>query len=217
MRFIFLLILIILMSIAYFFPGTGGFLPVWGQIEAKSTAHEEEGYLSKAIESERKSDLNKAIPPLRIFPLIVRSIISLIFVVGIMFLCVYVLKKFMLSGSLNTRGSLIKVLDIGYLSPRRMIYVVDVAGEILILGVDSNTISFLAKIEDKEKIQEILLKKNLVEENKKQFKRILSKLINEFESNPTSSNKPDSSNSLRKSIEEINSHIKKLKSLSDES
>ena len=205
------------MSIAYFFSGTGGFLPVWGQIEAKSTAHEEEGYLSKAIESERKSDLNKAIPPLRIFPLIVRSIISLIFVVGIMFLCVYVLKKFMLSGSLNTRGSLIKVLDIGYLSPRRMIYVVDVAGEILILGVDSNTISFLAKIEDKEKIQEILLKKNLVEENKKQFKRILSKLINEFESNPTSSNKPDSSNSLRKSIEEINSHIKKLKSLSDES
>ena len=77
-------------------------------------------------------------------------------VLGLIFLLFFVFKKFILKNTLFGGGDkLIKVLGTGYLAPKKNITLVEVAGEVLVLGISNDTISLLANIRDEEKIDRI--------------------------------------------------------------
>lgn len=81
---------------------------------------------------------------------------SLALVLGVMFLVFYVFKKFVLkNGLMGGNTQTIKVLGTGVIGPRKSVSLVEVAGEILVLGISNDNISLLSKVEDEEKIEEI--------------------------------------------------------------
>jgi flagellar biosynthetic protein FliO len=81
---------------------------------------------------------------------------SLALVLGVMFLVFYLFKKFVLkNGLMSGNTQAIKVLGTGVLGPRKSVSLVEVAGEILVLGISNDNISLLSKIEEEEKIEEL--------------------------------------------------------------
>lgn len=81
---------------------------------------------------------------------------TLAIVLGLMFLLFYVFKKVVLKNSLlGGNDKVVKVLGTGFLGPKKMIALVEVAGEVLALGISNDNISLLAKIRDEEKLEKI--------------------------------------------------------------
>jgi flagellar protein FliO/FliZ len=81
---------------------------------------------------------------------------TLAIVLALMFLIVYVFKKVVLKNSvLGGNDKLIKVLSTGFLGPKKTIALVEVAGEVLVLGISDDNISLLTQIHDDERIEKI--------------------------------------------------------------
>lgn len=81
---------------------------------------------------------------------------TLAIVLALMFLIVYVFKKVVLKNSvLGGNDKLIKVLSTGFLGPKKTIALVEVAGEVLVLGISDDNISLLAQIHDDERLEKI--------------------------------------------------------------
>jgi len=81
---------------------------------------------------------------------------TLIMVLGLIFVVFYLVKKFGLKNSVfGGEGKPIKVLSTGFLAPRKSIALVEVAGDVLILGIAHDRISLLGNVQDPEKIERI--------------------------------------------------------------
>ena len=77
-------------------------------------------------------------------------------VLGIMFLLFFGFKKYVLKNTMFGGGEkLVNVLGSGFLGPKKNIVLVEVAGEVLVLGMSQDNISLLTNITDPEKIEEI--------------------------------------------------------------
>lgn len=86
----------------------------------------------------------------------VKTFSMLALVLGLIFLLFYLFKKFVYrNGLLGGDAQLIKVLGTGMLAPRKNIALVEVAGEILVLGISNDQITLLSTIRDEEKIERI--------------------------------------------------------------
>jgi flagellar biosynthetic protein FliO len=81
---------------------------------------------------------------------------SLALVLGVMFLVFFLFKKFVFkNGLMGGNTQTIKVLGTGIIGPRKSVSLVEVAGEILVLGISNDNISLLSKVDDEEKIEEL--------------------------------------------------------------
>lgn len=83
--------------------------------------------------------------------LLVKSILTLLFVLGLMGAALYALKLYMRkSGTAPVKGvkAPVRVITTAFLGPKRNIAVVEVAGEVLVLGLTPQSITFLTKVED---------------------------------------------------------------------
>lgn len=83
--------------------------------------------------------------------LLVKSILTLLFVLGLMGAALYALKLYMKkSGTAQVKGmkAPVRVITTAFLGPKRNIAVVEVAGEVLVLGLTPQSITFLTKVED---------------------------------------------------------------------
>lgn len=81
---------------------------------------------------------------------------TLALVLGFMFIVLHFFKKFGLKNSVfGGEGKPVKVLSTGFLAPRKSIALVEVAGDILVLGIANDQISLLSSIQDPEKIEQI--------------------------------------------------------------
>ncbi len=81
---------------------------------------------------------------------------TLILVLGLIFVVFYLFKKFGLKDIVfGGEGKPIKVLSTGFLAPRKSIALVEVAGEVLVLGIAHDRISLLGNVQDPEKIERI--------------------------------------------------------------
>ena len=81
---------------------------------------------------------------------------TLALVLGLMFIVLHFFKKFGLKNSVfGSEGKPIKVLSTGFLAPRKSIALVEVAGDVLVLGIANDQISLLGSIQDPEKIEQI--------------------------------------------------------------
>lgn len=78
---------------------------------------------------------------------------TLALVLGILFLVFHLFKKYVWkNGVFGSESKPIKVLSTGFLGPKKSIALVEVAGEILVLGIANDNISLLANVEDPEQI-----------------------------------------------------------------
>lgn len=81
---------------------------------------------------------------------------TLAMVLALMFFIFHVFKKVVLKNSvLGGNDKLVKVLSTGFLGPKKTIALVEVAGEVLVLGISDDNISLLTQIHDDERIEKI--------------------------------------------------------------
>ncbi len=86
----------------------------------------------------------------------IRMVSMLLLVVAFMLLIFYLFKKFVLKNTpFEGSGKLVQVLGTGFLGPRNNIALVEVAGDVLVLGISNDNITLLSHIEDEDKIAEI--------------------------------------------------------------
>lgn len=104
--------------------------------------------------------------------LLVKSILTLVFTLGLLGLAMYALKRFMKGSSRGKNGPAnpVKVVTTAFLGPKKNIAVVEVAGEMLVLGLTPASITFLSKIENKEAVEEL---KKLKDSRKRPFLSLL--------------------------------------------
>ncbi len=164
-------------------------------------------------EGEKSLVSNGAMPTL--FSSSIKVVTGLMVVLSLMMITYYFVKKYLLKdGSSLGMNKQFKVLSTNYFAPKKSINVVEVAGEILVLGVTATNISFLTKIENKEAIEKIKGKKEnqLVNWKKsKQTASSFSRHLDAYTSKTEETKKKDSSvKILNRLIEE---KINKLKTV----
>ena len=94
--------------------------------------------------------------PIELIPSSLKMFSMLAVVLGIMFLLFFGFKKYVLKNTMFGGGEkLVNVLGSGFLAPKKNIVLVEVAGEVLVLGMSQDNISLLTNITDPEKIEEI--------------------------------------------------------------
>lgn len=103
-----------------------------------------------------------------------KMIIALVIVLGGLFIVFYFLKRILKRKVQGSSEKLIRVLASSYIGVKKNISLIEVPGSILVLGVTSDNIRLLAKIED----EEILNRFKKLEEKKRStsFSDQLSKL-----------------------------------------
>lgn len=110
------------------------------------------------INENRGLDMNKPLDPVAIS---VRTFAMFALVLGLMFLIFYVFKKYVLKNTIfGGNEKFVRVLGSGFLGPKKSIVMVEVAGEVLVLGISNDNISLLMQIQDQEKIEEIKASRN---------------------------------------------------------
>ena len=93
---------------------------------------------------------------LEILPSSLKMLTMLALVLGLMFVLFYGFKKFVLKGTPFGRyDRWVRVLGTSFLGPKKSIALVEVAGEVLVLGIANDHISLLSRIDDAEKIERI--------------------------------------------------------------
>ena len=96
--------------------------------------------------------------PIELVPSSMKMFSMLSLVLGIIFLLFFGFKKFVLKNTVFGGGEkLVNVLGSGFLGPKKNIVLVEVAGEVLVLGMSQDHIALLTNITDPEKIEEIKL------------------------------------------------------------
>jgi flagellar protein FliO/FliZ len=94
--------------------------------------------------------------PIELVPSSMKMFSMLALVLGIIFLLFFGFKKFVLKNTVFGGGEkLVNVLGTGFLGPKKNIVLVEVAGEVLVLGISQDHIALLTSITDTEKIADI--------------------------------------------------------------
>ncbi len=94
--------------------------------------------------------------PIELVPSSMKMFSMLALVLGLIFLLFFGFKKFVLKNTVFGGGEkLVNVLGSGFLGPKKNIVLVEVAGEVLVLGMSQDHIALLTSITDAEKIEEI--------------------------------------------------------------
>lgn len=88
---------------------------------------------------------------------LVKALLTLLFVIVVMGGGLYLLRGFMNKKGLLKKGAKIpvKVLSTSYLGQKKNITLVDVAGEVLVLGVTPSSINLLTKVEDLDSLERL--------------------------------------------------------------
>jgi len=120
---------------------------------------------SLGINESRGLDLNKPLDPVAIT---LRTFAMFALVLALMFFIFYVFKKYVLKNTIfGGNEKFVQVLGSGFLGPKKSIVMVEVAGEVLVLGISNDNISLLTQIQDEEKI--VAIKASRKESNEGSF------------------------------------------------
>ncbi len=91
-----------------------------------------------------------------LFPSLLKIISALAITVGVMIVAAYLFKKIVKKGEGEINGrELIKILSAKYLGPKSSIMLIDVLGNIMMIGVSSSKISLLTEIVDSESLEQL--------------------------------------------------------------
>jgi len=106
-------------------------------------------------------------------------ILKTVAVLGALIIGIYLLFRFLLKNrnKIVTDSEIIKVLATYPLAANRIIQVVDIAGQVLVLGVSESSINLITELEDKEVIDRIKLISNKESKGTGSFKKQFFKLL----------------------------------------
>ena len=91
-----------------------------------------------------------------LFSSLLKIISALAVTVGVMIVAAYLFKKIMKKGEGEINGrELIKILSSKYLGPKSSIMLIDVLGNVMVIGVSSSNISLLTEIVDSESLEQL--------------------------------------------------------------
>ncbi|MBI5183075.1 MAG: flagellar biosynthetic protein FliO [Nitrospinae bacterium] len=91
-----------------------------------------------------------------LFSATLKMIVSLIIVLSLILIIYYLVKRFLLKDNgLIGNNRLIKVISTSFIGPKKAITLVEVANEILVLGISNNNISMLTRLENKGTIDSL--------------------------------------------------------------
>lgn len=93
--------------------------------------------------------------------LFAKAVLTLIFVLGLLGLALYALKAYVGRNSKGKPGRLqapVRVLNTTLLGQKKNLAIVEVAGEVILLGITPTSVNFISKITDSAAVEE--LKKN---------------------------------------------------------
>ena len=91
-----------------------------------------------------------------LFPSLLKIISALAVTVGVMIVVAYLFKKIVKKGGGAINGKeLIKILSAKYIGPKNSIILIDVLGNIMVIGVSSSKISLLTEIVDSESLEQL--------------------------------------------------------------
>lgn len=79
--------------------------------------------------------------------LIIRLFLSLVLIIGLIYLSLFLLKKSSLGLKKNRAGDLVQVLERCYISPKKGIFIVKVGSKLLALGVTETQINLLSELD----------------------------------------------------------------------
>lgn len=96
--------------------------------------------------SESFSAQGNAIPASDTGSMVLRLFLSLVLIVGLIYLSLYLLKKSSLGFKKKSSGELIQILERCYLSPKKGIFVVKIGSKVLALGVSDTQINLLTEL-----------------------------------------------------------------------
>lgn len=86
---------------------------------------------------------------------VVKMTASLALVTGVFLLGAYFFREKLMKKGAMGRGDLIRVLDRGHIDMKKGITIVDVAGEVLVLGTSGESITMLTKLEKEETLERL--------------------------------------------------------------
>ena len=90
--------------------------------------------------------------------MLVKAVLTLAFVLGLIGVSLYALRYWMKKGGMagaTKRRAPVRVLTTTFLGNKRNLTIVEVTGEILVLGITPTSITFLTKIEDPAAVEEL--------------------------------------------------------------
>jgi flagellar protein FliO/FliZ len=90
------------------------------------------------------------------FPALLKMIAALALVLGIMIgLAYFVRRFFQQTGITAPDGAAISVLTVKYLGPKTSIMVVDILGEVVVLGLSNQQMSYITTLEDPASLEKL--------------------------------------------------------------
>ncbi|MBI5467568.1 MAG: flagellar biosynthetic protein FliO [Deltaproteobacteria bacterium] len=90
--------------------------------------------------------------------LLIKAIITLTFVMGLLGVSLYALKYYLKrsgKGKSVRVANPVRVLNTFFLGQKKNLTIVEVAGEVFVLGVTPTSVSFLTKLEKNESVEEL--------------------------------------------------------------
>jgi len=122
---------------------------------AKNITGESSSSIKKTSFGLRPPENKKKSEPVSLLSSGLRMVTTLSLVLGLIFLLFFGFKKYVLKNTAFGGGKLVQVLSTNFLAPKKNIALVEVAGEILVLGVSDQNISLLTSIREPDRIEEI--------------------------------------------------------------
>jgi flagellar biogenesis protein FliO len=111
------------------------------------------GYLAAEMKGIESPDVPKA--PSTISTAI-NLLVSLLFVIGVIYLVMIALKYFYVRAAIPIKSEgVLRVLAREYIDTKKVIYIVELADRVLILGSGGDSLTTLSEITDKESIEKI--------------------------------------------------------------
>jgi flagellar protein FliO/FliZ len=94
--------------------------------------------------------------PISFFPALLKMISALALVLGIMIGLAFLVRRFFQqTGMATPDGSSITILAVKYLGPKSSIMIVDILGEVVVIGVSNQQMSYLTTLDDEAALEKL--------------------------------------------------------------
>jgi flagellar biogenesis protein FliO len=176
-------------------------------------------YLTDALKAEQSGGTKISDIKLpNIFEVIIRFLFALLILIGCIFIVSFFYSRFFNARFSLKQNTLINVIEHRFLDAKRAVYLIDVAGKMLVVGSSTEGMNLLSEITDKEQIETIhelaALKTN--QYRSADFSKVLSGVAGGPTTEKQYKEKPPGSEALSAGIQSIRTKIDKIKKIINE-
>lgn len=176
-------------------------------------------YLSEALKSEQTGGTKISDIKLpNIFEVIIRFLFALLILIGCIFVVSFFYNRFFNARFTLKQNTLINVLEHRFLDAKRAVYVIEIAGKILVVGSGGEGLNLLSEITDKDQIDVIQEMTALKRDQYRSadFKNVLSGVTGQNDLKSQISGKTHGPEVFSMGMQSIRTKIDKIKKIINE-